>query len=416
MGYTIYTACKLYAENNYYNGGTGKGSVVNDSVSSNDISSKYPGQYTEVGSTLTGFKYSLTAKTAKPCNWRPSSNYVYNVKSAADAKSYCERYSGPQSSAANMTYAVFAKAGYPSAGYITAPSEKMEEPVQTTTTTTTTAAVTSETQNLEPEDFNFSGKVYLVGDSTVCHYDENYSIPYNRYGWGMKFAEQFNGVEVINLALSGRSSRSFLAEKNYQTLKSSLGKGDYLFIQFGHNDEKTDESVYPGLGTYPGLDWSTLDTSGKDSQGRYSYEYLLTAYYINLAKNKGAVPVLVTPITRRNIDGTPNYQQHTAYQQGMITLGKLYNVPVIDMTKLTTQLYTNLYNYGGAAETAKMHCYTDTNQTTLDNTHLSNAGAYKIANMIAEETQKQGLSIGKLKNNYIKKAEVSITGQPRFFA
>ena len=137
-----------------------------------------------------------------------------------------------------------AKAGYPSAGYITAPSEKMEEPVQTTTTTTTTAAVTSETQNL---------------------------------------------------ALSGRSSRSFLAEQNYQTLKSSLGKGDYLFIQFGHNDEKTDESVYPGLGTYPNLDWSTLDTSGKDSQGRYSYEYLLTAYYINLAKNKGAVPVLVTP-------------------------------------------------------------------------------------------------------------------------
>ena len=597
MGYTIYTAAKLYAENNYYNGGSGKGSVVNDTVSSNDISSKYPGQYTETGSTLTGSKYSLKGKTATVCNWRPSSNYSYSAKSAADAKSHCEKYSGTQSSASNMTYAAFAKAGYPSAGYTVAPSAKMDEhPIQTTATTTTTAPVTTTTaappadgelvhdlrpengaawsikQNFnsgdrvftdrdftyysipeilkgaelvltncdgkfidgkqaefvaaknmavytaidervenvpewlsdwqktsirmttsndltfvvysrclrqgeritlgtngqssycvnytviaaehlgdvnkdsrfniadlvmmqkyllgagglddwkfgdltddgrldsfdmimmrkqligtefvetpalpekattvsttaltttttatatsvtssqnsyEPADFEFSGKIYLVGDSTVCFYYDNYSKPYDRYGWGMKLAEQYNGVTVTNLALSGRSSRSFLSESNYQTLKNSLGKGDYLFIQFGHNDEKTDESTYPGLGTYTGLDWSTLDSNGKDSQGRYSYEFILAAYYINLAKNKGAVPVLVTPITRRAADGQANYQQHTPYQQAMISLGQLYNVPVIDMTAKTTQLYTSLYNYGGAAETAKMHCYID---------------------------------------------------------
>ena len=194
----------------------------------------------------------------------------------------------------------------------------------------------AEPSGYEPADFKFSGKVYLVGDSTVCFYDENYSKPYDRYGWGMKLAEQYSGVTVNNLALSGRSSRSFLSEQNYQTLKNSLGKGDYLFIQFGHNDEKTNEQQYPGLGTYPSLDWSTLDNTGKDSQGRYSYEYILAAYYINLAKNKGAVPVLVTPITRRGTDGQPNYQQHTPYQQGMINLGKQYNIPVIDMTAQTT--------------------------------------------------------------------------------
>ena len=630
MGYTIYTAAKLYAENNYYNGGTGKGSVVNDTVSSSDISSKYVGQYTEVGSTLTGSKYSLKGKTAKACSWRPNTNYSYTAKSAADAKSYCEKYSGPQSSASNMTYATLAKTGYPSAGYVITPSVKMDEqPAQTTAATTTappatttvappadgklvkslvpengaqwsikegfsagdrvftdreftyysipemfkgaeliqticdgkftegrqagftaaknmtvyaavderventpdwladwqktsikmttsngitfivysrcvrkgatvicgtngqssycvnytllaaehlgdvnkdgkfnvsdlvtmqkfllgagsvsdsefadmdrdgivdsfdmihmrklivgtdfaptpalpektTAATTVATaaaatvtttaptaaNSYEPDDFSFSGKVFLVGDSTVCFYDDNYSKPYDRYGWGMKLAEQYSGVTVENLALSGRSSRSFLTEKNYQALKNSLGKGDYLFIQFGHNDEKTDESQYPGLGTYTGLDWSTLDSSGKDSQGRYSYEYILAAYYINLAKNKGAVPVLVTPITRRGADGQANYQQHTPYQQAMIQLGKQYNIPVIDMTAQTTQLYTSLYNYGGAAETAKMHCYTDTAKTTLDNTHLSNAGAYKIASMIADETKKLGLAIG----------------------
>lgn len=63
MGYTIYTAAKLFAENNYYNGGTRKGSIVNDSVSANDISSKYPGSYTETGSVLAGSNFSLTAKT-----------------------------------------------------------------------------------------------------------------------------------------------------------------------------------------------------------------------------------------------------------------------------------------------------------------------------------------------------------------
>lgn len=628
MGYTIYTSAKLYAENNYYNGGTRKGSVVNDTVSSNDISSKYPGQYTETSSTLTGSNFALTAKTAKACSWRPSTNYEYTAKSAADAKSYCEKYSGPQNSASNMTYASFAKAGYPSAGYVVTPSVKMDEqtsqtttastapstttaaapadgkliksltpengaawsiknnfsaadkvftdrdftyysipdlfkgaefiqtncdgkfaegkqaeftaaknmtvyaaiderventpewltdwqktsirmatsndvtfvvysrcvrkgetvicgtngqsaycvnytllaaehmgdvnkdgkfnvsdlvsmqkyllgagkltdwefadmnfddsidvydmvlmrklivgtdfaaapaiPEKTTTTSSaTTAASTTTTtaakNSYEPADFSFSGKVYLVGDSTVCIYDDNYSQSYDRYGWGMKLAEQYKGISVENLALSGRSSRSFLSENNYQTLKNSLGKGDYLFIQFGHNDEKTDESKYPGLGTYTGLDWSTLDNTGKDSQGRYSYEYILAAYYINLAKNKGAVPVLVTPITRRASDGQANYQQHTPYQQAMIQLAEMYNVPVIDMTAQTTALYTSLYNKGGAAETAKMHCYTDTAKTTLDNTHLSNAGAYKIASMIADETKKLGLSLGELR-------------------
>ena len=117
--------------------------------------------------------------------------------------------------------------------------------------------------------------------------------------------------------------------------------------------------------------------------------------YVNLAKNKGAVPVLVTPITRRASNGQANYQQHTPYQQAMIQLGETFDVAVIDMTTLTTQLYTNLYNAGDASETAKLHCYTDTAHNVIDNTHLSNAGASKIASMIAEQTKEIGLSISK---------------------
>ena len=252
-----------------------------------------------------------------------------------------------------------------------------------------------QTNIYEPEDFEFSGKVFTVGDSTVCDYDTNTQTTLNRYGWGMKLAEQFSSnVIVTNLALSGRSSRSFLNDQNYSTLTNTIGKGDYLFIQFGHNDEKTDEATYPGLGTYPNLDMSTLDNSGKNLEGKYSYEWMILNKYIKLAQSKGAVPVIVTPITRRGSDGTANYQQHTEYQQALIELGKQNNVALIDMTKLTTELYTNLYNSGGATETAKMHCYIDTDKTTIDNTHLSNAGAQKIANMIAEQTKELGLTIG----------------------
>ncbi len=463
---------------NYFDAGTGKGSVVNDTVSQNDISSKYPGFYTDSGSKLVGSRYSLSGKTAKACTWRPNTNYAYRAMTADQAKTYCETYSGSQASAAKYHYAALEQVDYPSANLLTIASEPMAEATEPTTEATeptelqpvygdvnadgecsfldivmlqrwlhgvgsltdgeaadlnadgcadvfdlallkravlhpqedttepmtepvteapteaATEAPTEPKNSYEPDGFQFSGRVFLVGDSTVCDYDDNTSKSLDRCGWGMKLAEQYSGVTVTNLALSGRSSRSFLTEQNYQTLKNSLGKGDYLFIQFGHNDEKTNEAQYPGLGTYPGLDWNTLDNTGKDAHGRYSYEYLLTAYYINLAKNKGAVPVLVTPITRLNLDGTPNYQQHTAYQQGMQQIGQNYNVAVIDMTSLTTQLYTNLYNYGGLNETKKLHCYTDAAHTTLDYTHLSSAGAWKIAQMIAEQTKEAGLTIG----------------------
>ena len=78
----------------------------------------------------------------------------------------------------------------------------------------------------------------------------------------------------------------------------------------------------------------------------------------------------------------------------MPSMHLLWDVPVIDMTTLTTQLYTNLYNAGGANETAKLHCWTDTAHTTLDNTHLSSGGAWKISQMIAQQTKELGLTIG----------------------
>ncbi len=242
----------------------------------------------------------------------------------------------------------------------------------------------------ENADFVFSGNIYIVGDSSVCNYDETAQKNQNRCGWGMTLGQEYNGVAVTNLARAGRSSRSFQNDTEYETMCNSIGNGDYLFVQFGHNDEKTTDAE---RGTYPGLDFSTLDKDGKNASGQYSYEWTILNKYVKIAQAKGATVVLVTPVTRRGSDGTANYKSHTAYAEGLVALGKQYNIPVIDMTTQTTQLYTELYNQGGADATAELHCYADDTRTTIDNTHLSVKGCTLIAGMIAEETGNLNLKI-----------------------
>lgn len=193
--------------------------MVNDTVSGNDISSKYPGQYTEVGSTLTGSRYSLSGKTAKACPWRPNTSYSYIAKSAADAKAYCEKYSGPQSSASNMTYAVLSKSGYPSAGFVAAPSVPMNEtvtttpPVTTVPVTTTTAAPPADgdlVKELRPENgalWNVKAS-FGVGDKVFTDRDFTYStIP-----------DMLTGAELIQTNCEGKfvegQQAEFTAAKN----------------------------------------------------------------------------------------------------------------------------------------------------------------------------------------------------------
>lgn len=85
--------------------------------------------------------------------------------------------------------------------------------------------------------------VWTVGDSTVCSFNDNYYYP--RYGWGTQLEHYFDSsLTVKNLALSGRSSKSYVQEEQYQTLMQGMKAGDYLFVGFGHNDEKADEGRY----------------------------------------------------------------------------------------------------------------------------------------------------------------------------
>ena len=82
-------------------------------------------------------------------------------------------------------------------------------------------------------------KIYLIGDST-CHHNTKETYP--QTGWGQVFCNYVvNNYEVINLAQNGRSSKSFYDEGLFKEVEENIQKGDLLFIQFGHNDEKEDE-------------------------------------------------------------------------------------------------------------------------------------------------------------------------------
>lgn len=251
----------------------------------------------------------------------------------------------------------------------------------------------------ESEDFQFSGNIYIIGDSTVCTYFSESAKNRGCYGWGMMLEDQFNDVTVQNLARAGKSSRSYVGCTQYNELCKSIKPGDYLFIQFGHNDEKTDD---PERGTYPNLALSTLDNEGKNSEGQYSFEWILLNKYINGAKRQGATVVLVTPITRRDPHtGKPSYEAHMEYRNAMIKLGRKYNIPVIDMTAKTAALYYKIYNEKGADGTAALHCYRDEERTLIDNSHLNEEGCKLITRLIAEETKTLGLKIGE----YLKTAD-----------
>ena len=125
--------------------------------------------------------------------------------------------------------------------------------------------------------------LFVVGDSTLSSFnDSNYYYP--RFGYGTKLNEYFN-INVCNLALSGRSSKSFLKDDNYRILKENIKEGDILLIGFGHNDEKYDD---PMRFTDARLDYTD----------EKSFGYYLNEYYIKLARSVSATPILATPIVR----------------------------------------------------------------------------------------------------------------------
>ena len=221
--------------------------------------------------------------------------------------------------------------------------------------------------------------VFVVGDSTGCHYadteDTNYY--YKRVGFGDKIADYVtSNVTVTNLALSGRSSKSFLAEANYETLKNSIAKGDILIIAFGHNDEKSDDAARY---TFPSTD---ANPTTKDTEG--SFKNSLYVNYVKLAQDAGATPIICSPIVRRTDSGSWSANNlHKAnngdYAADAKALAEEVQVPFIDLTALTQAKYDALT----PANSVNLHAWTSSKSTSVDNTHLNNYGAKEVAWLIA---------------------------------
>lgn len=207
--------------------------------------------------------------------------------------------------------------------------------------------------------------VWLIGDSTMSVKETK---AYPETGWGMPFAHFFDStVTIDNRAKNGRSSKSFIAEKLWQPVADNLQEGDYVFIQFGHNDES------------------------KDKGERYSPPELFKANllkYITEARSRKAIPVLLTPVSRRKFDAGGNaLETHAAYTPLVKEVAKANDVPLIDLDEKSRQLYRQF-----GPENSKLlflHLkpgahpnYPDGKE---DNTHFSELGARLIAQLVLQE-------------------------------
>lgn len=222
--------------------------------------------------------------------------------------------------------------------------------------------------------------VYSIGDSTMADYAVT-----TQAGWCQMFPQFLvgNDVKLVNKAVNGRSSKSFFTEGLWAAVKAKLKKGDYVFIQFGHNDEKNG-----------GLEGTSADPAtaiGTAPWGDYA-AYLST--YVEETKALGANPVLVTPVVRRyfsgntltakarhDLTGNGTAVGNADYPAAMKDVGARENVPVIDMTTSTGAL---VEEYGPT--TSKEVIY-----IAADDTHLQPLGAMLLAQLAAAELVSKGV-------------------------
>ncbi len=203
--------------------------------------------------------------------------------------------------------------------------------------------------------------VWIIGDSTV----EDNTPPFRGWGWALP-AYVKPGYRVCNRALSGRSSRSFREEGLFAPVEKDMAAGDWLLIQFGHNDEKDDERHTDPDSTYPEELWR----------------------YVEAARSRGAEAVLLTPPARRffTADGGLLYT-HGEYPAAMRRLAAERKVPLCDLSRDTRKLYLAL----GPEKTAELFVrlapgeHPDFPDGHDDKTHFNASGAERIAALVAEE-------------------------------
>ena len=218
-----------------------------------------------------------------------------------------------------------------------------------------------------------SFSIYVVGDSTVQTYKDNV---YPQTGWGQVLGHFFDAsrVSVLNYAIGGRSSRTFIEEGRLDEVKGKLQKGDYLFVQFGHNDRDYSKAA------------------------RYVEPSQFSGYiqkYVDAGKAKGANVVLVSPMNlngSRNVfsTGSNNYDARGMMQ----TVAKNNKIPFVDLNMKSYNTYNNTYK--GMADYVTRYLYKKLEKGEYPNfpdgvndgtTHFQEMGSMGHAQMICEELE-----------------------------
>ena len=207
-------------------------------------------------------------------------------------------------------------------------------------------------------------RVFIAGDSTAA---TKLIEKKPETGWGEMIPEFFSAdVEFVNLALNGRSSKSFIDEGHLQKIIDSISSGDFLFIQFGHNDEKADTKLH--------------------TDAFVSYKEHLKKY-IKVARNANATPVLLTSVQRRAFDESEKIKDtHGDYPVAMRELAAELNVTLIDMSEKSKIYYEKL----GIEKTKEILLWLNPGESlnypegVQDNTHFCEKGAKKIATLVFE--------------------------------
>lgn len=218
-------------------------------------------------------------------------------------------------------------------------------------------------------------KVWLIGDSTMCTYEPNRSP---LAGWGMPFAYFFDSSVIIdNRARGGRSTRTFINENRWKPIAESLQEGDYVLIQFGHNDEAKEPQYKERYTAVP------------------DYKNNLIKF-ITETREKKAFPVLITPVTRMRFDKEGNIQEtHKEYSAAVWEIGKEYNAPVIDLDAKSRDLLDELGPVNSKLLFMQLDSLEHPNYPTgqKDNTHFNEYGARRIAELVLAEIRKLNLEL-----------------------
>jgi rhamnogalacturonan acetylesterase len=179
--------------------------------------------------------------------------------------------------------------------------------------------------------------LYIIGDSTV----RNSNRP--QCGWGEKIADFFDTTQlkISNQAMAGRSTRTFIKEKRWDKVMSTLKKGDYIIMQFGHNEgSKPDTNKAGYRGVLRGVGEETVELIWPDSSKEivHTYGWYLRTF-VNDAKAKGAIPVIASMIPRNEFAEGKVKRAGNDFGKWAAEVAASENISFIDLNKITADKY-----------------------------------------------------------------------------